>query len=57
VTNQHLKGFCALSAPVQLQRLWFATPPSQKPKAGLPHPVLTERMAHTKFKSNTIAIP
>jgi hypothetical protein len=55
VTNQPLKGFCALSAPVRLQRLWFATPPSQKPKRV--YLILTDRMAHTKFKSNTIAIP
>jgi hypothetical protein len=55
VTNQHLNGFCALSAPVQLQRLWFATPPSQKPKRV--YLILTDRVAHTKFKSNTIAVP
>ena len=32
LTNQHLQGFCVLSAPVQLQRLRFATSAATKPK-------------------------
>lgn len=42
-------------APVQLPRLWFAMPPSRKPKRV--YLILTDRVAHTKFKPNAIAIP
>jgi hypothetical protein len=55
VTNQHLNGFCALSAPVQLERLWFATPAASKPK--LVYITLTDRLLKKKLVSNRVAIP
>jgi hypothetical protein len=55
VTNQRLNEFCALSAPVQLQRLWFATPPAQKPK--VVYLVMIDRLTKRKFVSNRVVIP
>ena len=55
ITNQHLNGFCALSAPVQLERLWFATPPTLKPKRV--YIIMTDRLTKKKLKSNIVSIP
>jgi len=55
VTNQVIYGFCALGAPVGLTKLWFATPPHQKPKAV--YIIMTDRLAKKKYISNKVAIP
>jgi hypothetical protein len=54
-TNLRIYGFCALGAPLDLTRLWFATPPHQKPKAV--YIIMTDRLAKQKYKSNKVAIP
>jgi hypothetical protein len=55
LTNQRIYGFCALGAPVELKRLWFATPPTQKPKRV--YIIMTDRLTKQKYKSNIVAIP
>jgi len=54
-TNNAIYGFCALREPIQLTRLWFATPPAKKPK--LVYIIMIDRLAKKKYISNTVAIP
>jgi len=55
VNNQRLYGFCALTAPTELQKIWFATPPAAKPK--YVYVTITDRLLNQKASSNKVAIP
>ena len=54
-SNQYIYGFCAFNSPQDLTRLWFATPPAQKPK--LVYIVMTDRLTRRRYVSNRVAIP
>jgi hypothetical protein len=54
-TNQRIYGFCALSAPDQLQKIWFATAPAAKPKAVFIK--ITDRLLKQFAISNKVLIP
>ena len=53
--NHVIYGFCALGAPINLTKLWFATPPAQKPK--LVYIVMTDRLTKRRYVSNRVVIP
>ncbi len=54
-SGRRIYGFCALGAPAELTRLWFATPAAQKPRAVFI--TLTDRLRHRKASSNRVLIP
>ncbi len=54
-TGRRIYGFCALGAPADLTRIWFATPAAQKPRAV--YITLTDRLRHRRVASNRVIIP
>lgn len=50
-TGRRLNGFCALSKPAELTRLWFALPQDEVPPSWV-YIELTDRKTNTKYRSN-----
>jgi hypothetical protein len=52
--GKRLYGFCALGAPQDLTKLWFAVKRGDHPPAYV-YIVMTDRQTNTTYKSNTVA--
>lgn len=52
--GNRLYGFCALGAPLDLTKLWFAVGQRQRPPASV-YIVLTDRRTNTTYKSNRVS--
>jgi hypothetical protein len=55
VNNVRINSFCTLGSPFELQNIWFATPPSRKPKRV--YVTLVDRLLKKTVQSNAVAIP
>lgn len=49
--GKRLNGFCALSKPADLDKIWFAVPSDQIPPSWI-YIELNDRQTNTKYKSN-----
>jgi len=54
-TNKYIYGFCSLTAPIQFERIWFATPASLKPK--FVYVIIRDRLTNRAAKSNVMQVP